>query len=116
MSDDLMTLNEYQERARETAQYPRTSHLISILYTALGVAGEGGEIANTVKKILRDDNGVLTPEKRLQIVSEVGDVLWYCAMLSEELGFSLSVVAGKNLDKLRSRKERGKITGSGGER
>ncbi len=108
-----MTLNEYQQHAIETAIYPDDRRII---YPTLGLTGEAGEVADKVKKVIRDSREEFTPEKRLEIVKEIGDVLWYCAALSRDLGYDLDSVAQMNVDKLRSRMERRKITGSGDNR
>ena len=70
-------------------------------------------MANKVKKVLRDNGGVLSTERRSQLADEVGDVLWYAAAMSEELGIPLEEIAQRNLDKLKARRERGTIGGSG---
>ena len=108
-----MTLNEYQEHALETAIYPAESRII---YPTLGLTGEAGEVADKVKKIIRDNHKEFTTEKKAEIMKEIGDVLWYCATLSHDLGYTLDEVAQTNVDKLRSRMERSKITGSGDNR
>ena len=108
-----MTLNEYQEHALETAIYPAESRII---YPTLGLTGEAGEVADKVTKIIRDNHKEFTPEKKAEIMKEIGDVLWYCATLSHDLGYTLDEVAQTNVDKLRSRMERSKITGSGDNR
>lgn len=108
-----MELSEYQRLSRATAEYPPQTRLT---YPALGLAGEAGEVAEHFKKALRDDGGVITPERRAKISKELGDVLWYVAQLSTELGLDLDEVAGENLDKLRSRQSRGVLSGSGDER
>lgn len=82
----------------------------------LGLVGEAGEIANKVKKIIRDNGGVVTPEQASQIATEVGDVLWYVAALSRELGVDLGEVAQANIQKLTDRQARGVIGGSGDNR
>ena len=104
-----MTLNEYQQHALETAIYPDERRII---YPTLGLTGEAGEVADKVKKVIRDGHEEFTPEKRLEIVKEIGDVLWYCATLSHDLGFDLEEVAQTNVDKLRSRMQRHRIAGS----
>lgn len=106
-------LNQYQARAAETAVYP-PEH--AIIYTALGLAGEAGEVANKAKKILRDDNGVATLERVVALADELGDVLWYVANLANDLGFNLSEIAEANLEKLEDRKKRGVIKGQGDKR
>ncbi|ETN87927.1 nucleoside triphosphate pyrophosphohydrolase family protein [Thermus sp. NMX2.A1] len=108
-----MTLNEYQQEAKKTALYPEAYRL---LYPTLGLAGEAGELANKVKKILRDHGGNLSQAAREDLVAELGDVLWYVAQLATDLGVSLEEVAQANLAKLRSRLERGKLGGSGDNR
>jgi NTP pyrophosphatase (non-canonical NTP hydrolase) len=82
----------------------------------LGLTGEAGEVADKVKKVLRDRDGVFDLERREAIKLELGDVLWYVAQLSSELGFELNEVAEANLNKLASRAKRGQIKGSGDER
>ena len=96
-----MLLDEYQERARTTAVYPRE---FAYNYLALGVAGEAGEVANKVKKVLRDKNGVMDDTSRALIVDELGDVLWYIALMAHELGVTLQDVAEGNIAKLTERK------------
>ena len=103
-----MGLNAYQKAAAKTAIY-KAEH--SILYPALGLAGEAGEVANKVKKMLRDGNF-----DRKAIASEVGDVLWYIAALSRDLNLDMHDLAMKNLEKLYGRKERGTLQGSGDKR
>ena len=108
-----MEFNDYQQRARQTAIYPQ-SHVIG--YPALGLAGEVGEVAEHVKKMYRDDNGILTPERRAELKKEVGDVLWYIASLCHDIELTMNEVAEANLAKLESRKERGTLHGSGSDR
>lgn len=111
MNEQEMTLNEYQRGAMETAIYPQP-----IIYPALGMCGEAGEVADKVKKVLRDNNSEFTEEKKREIAMEVGDVLWYVATLANDLGYSLEEIAKMNYDKLKSRQMRGKIGGSGDNR
>lgn len=114
MSD--LTFDAYQKQALTTAFYPGQGTLAGLNYTVLGLSGEAGEIPNKLKKVFRDDNGVLTEEKKEAILAEVGDVLWYAALLAEEAGVKLSDIAQDNNDKLSGRKERGTLTGSGDNR
>ena len=106
-----MNIDDYQEVALSTAIYPNED-ITGIIYTALGLTGEAGEVAEKIKKHLRD-GGDLPYDA---IAKELGDVLWYVANLAHEIGFSLSEIAQMNLDKLLSRKERGVIGGSGDNR
>ena len=108
-----MTFAAYQKAAQKTALYPEAYRLV---YPALGLAGEAGELANKVKKVLRDHGGRLSEEAREAILAELGDVLWYVAQVATDLGESLEAVAQANLAKLRSRKERGRLGGDGDDR
>ena len=85
-------------------------------YCVLGLCGGSSEVADKVKKVIRDNNGVLSDLGKEDIAKELGDVLWYVANLSRELGYSLSEVAQMNIDKLSSRQNRGVLCGSGDER
>ena len=111
-----MTFNNYQTNAGRTAFYPRYLANDGLYYTTLGLVGEAGEIANKVKKIMRDNGGKVTKQAKADIFDELGDVLWYCASLADELGVNLEDVAGSNLIKLADRLKRGKIKGSGDKR
>ena len=109
-----ITAAEYQSRACETAIFPKKQ---AMEYLTLGLTGEAGEIANKVKKFIRD--GAVKDEylaKRIEIGYEIGDVLWYCAVLAEELEMNLGHIMEKNLEKLADRHKRGKISGSGDNR
>lgn len=108
-----MTLNDYQKAALETAVYPKE---YKIIYPALGITEEAGECCGKVKKIIRDNDGVFTDEKKLEIAKEIGDVLWYCATLAHDIGYTLEEVCKMNVEKLRSRKQRNKLNGSGDNR
>jgi len=111
---DQWNINYYQKEAVKTAIYP-DSH--SIIYPALGLAGEAGEIANKVKKFVRDgydQEGF--EQKQIELMAEIGDVLWYCAALARDIGFDLQHVAQYNIHKLQDRAARGKIGGDGDNR
>lgn len=109
-----MNFEEYQKTAHTTAKYPDIGQ--SFVYPVLGLMGEAGEYANKVKKIFRDDKGVLTESRKEEIKKELGDILWYLAENSTALGFSLDDIATSNLAKLKLRKEENKITGDGDNR
>lgn len=109
-----MTFEEYQKKTRVTAKYP--SFGAPYVYPALGLVGEAGEVAEKIKKVIRDKGGIIDEEMRVMIQKELGDVLWYVAQLATELGFNLDDVAEKNIEKLYSRMERGKINGEGDNR
>ncbi len=106
-----MDFNEYQIESRKTVVYPAPGN--NIIYPTLGLAAEAGEVANKVKKVLRDNRGQFGDTHKREIVAEVGDVLWYCAQIATELGLSLDDVAAENIKKLSSRMDRGVLGGNG---
>ncbi len=106
-----MRLNDYQNRANETAIYPE-----GLNYPILGLAGEAGELCNKYKKILRDKGGEAALLDINEMEKELGDVLWYVAQIATELGVSLETVARVNIMKLGDRKNRGVLGGSGDNR
>ena len=99
--------------ARKTAIYPENSKYI---YPTLGLGGECGEVAEKVKKVIRDNGGVFTEEKKREIVKELGDVLWYIAALLSDLDVTMDEAGVGNIEKLYSRKERGVLNGNGDNR
>jgi len=109
-----MDFDEYQKKSRETALYPNKGK--NFIYPVLGLTGESGEVAEKIKKVLRDNNGVIDEERREEIKKELGDVLWYLAQIATELNLSLEEIAKVNLEKLKSRKERNQLYGSGDNR
>jgi len=111
----MIDFAEYQKRAFSTAVYPGRGEG-NFTYPALGLAGETGEVCEKLKKAVRDDGGVVSPGRKALLAKELGDVLWYVAALSTELGLSLDEVASANLEKLASRAARGVIHGNGDER
>lgn len=118
-----MDFKQYQDAALKTSMYP-SGGILGLCYTTLGLNGEAGEVAERIKKIIRDDevssdNSTLKKvieDRKTEIVKELGDVLWYLSSLCTELGTDLNEVAQANLDKLRSRMDRGVIKGSGDNR
>ncbi len=111
----ITNFTEYQTAANSVAVYPGQGTVIGLAYTGLGL-GEAGEVQGKIKKILRDDNGVITPEKRAALSKELGDLLWYIAQTATELTLSLATIAEENIAKLLDRTERGVIKGSGDDR
>lgn len=109
-----MDFHTYQQRSRATACYPDAG--ANPIYPTLGLCGEAGEVADKVKKVLRDRGGEFSAEVIAALQLELGDVLWYVAQLATELGLELDQVAQANLDKLASRSARNVISGSGDSR
>lgn len=109
-----MDFEEFQELALKSAIYPNIGN--NIVYPSLGLAGEAGEVSNKVKKIFRDNNGILSREASLGIGKELGDVLWYVAAMCKELNLDMTKVAIDNIKNLNNRKERGTLKGSGDNR
>ena len=108
-----MDLSFYQLKAVTTAIYPEN---VRVVYPSLGLAGEAGEVLNKIKKVYRDKNGEFDAETKKEIRKELGDVLWYLAVLSQDLGQDLSEIAAGNLKKLQDRKERNVLGGNGDDR
>jgi len=109
-----MEINEYQKEARKTAVYPNLGN--NFIYPTLGLCGEAGEVAEKIKKIIRDENNQLTLKTKDKLKKELGDVFWYLANLATELNISLEDIAKENIKKLQSRKDRNKIHGDGDDR
>lgn len=107
-----MNVDDYQLASRDTAIYPEVSSgsNLALAYCALGLAGEAGEVANKIKKSIRDGADPYT------VKGELGDVAWYLAQIASELGIPLSEILRDNMEKLQSRKERGVLGGSGDNR
>ena len=108
-----MTLNEYQELDMATAIFPTD---MGVVYPAIGLAGETGEVAEKVKKMLRDHAGVLDDKMRHDIALELGDVMWYVAAMARALNYSLDDVARLNVEKINSRQQRHMLHGDGDNR
>ena len=123
-----MDIEDYGAQAKTTAIYPRVRLLIGDtdnvadaveapwLYPILGLVGETAELANQAKKIIRDDKGILTPERATKMRDELGDGAWYQPLVASALGASMSNILQANLAKLFSRKSRGVLGGSGDNR
>jgi NTP pyrophosphatase (non-canonical NTP hydrolase) len=110
----MQDFNDYQELAMSTAVYPQKGS--NLAYPALGLNGEAGEVAEKVKKILRDKGGVLDEDSRQALMKELGDVLWYVAAMCSEAGLRMGEVAELNISKLLDRQRRNMLHGSGDER
>ncbi len=112
----IETFAEYERSAAHTAVYPDIGRSRGVLYVTLGLCGEAGEVAEKVKKTLRDHDGRFNYERRLAIGRELGDVLWYVARMCSELGLTMAEVADLNVTKLDERAARGVIGGEGDNR
>jgi len=110
-----MTFDEYQKKALTTAIY-NDNPVLSKTIWALAINGEAGEVAEKWKKIVTKKEGVFTEQDAQEIGKELGDVLWYMALLAHDLGLNFDDIAQNNLSKLKSRQERDLIFGSGDNR
>jgi len=110
-----MTFDEYQQQALTTV-LSTGDKFKDLLHWVLGINGESGEVAEKLKKIIRDKDGVVSEEDKQELAKELGDVLWYLAVFAQDLGVSLDDIAAQNLAKLKSRKDRGVLGGSGDNR
>ncbi|MCD6149746.1 nucleoside triphosphate pyrophosphohydrolase family protein [bacterium] len=109
-----MEFNEYQKKSRKTAIYPGAGK--NYVYPTLGLAGEAGEVAEKIKKAIRDNGGKISDETKDAVRKELGDVLWYVSQVAAELDLLLDDIAKSNIEKLSSRMRRGKLKGSGDNR
>lgn len=108
-----MDFSEYEELAVRTATFSGKQKEHILAYLTLGVTGEAGEIAEKIKKAMRNEEGVISEERRDALKLEVGDVLWYLTMLSRELNFTLEDAAKANIEKLADRARRDVIKSQG---
>jgi NTP pyrophosphatase (non-canonical NTP hydrolase) len=120
----ILSFRDYQQLAVEAAIYPEVSiedgdgqgQWVSYLYPSLGLCGEAGEVAEKIKKLIRDKSGIVEDSDRAAIKKELGDVLWYVAALCKEFDLDMSDVAQSNIDKLAARRANGTLGGSGDNR
>jgi NTP pyrophosphatase (non-canonical NTP hydrolase) len=115
--DEFLTISDmdtYQHESHKTAVYPNVGNNIN--YVTLGLCDEAGEVAGKIKKLMRDDGGVLTEERKEAIIKELGDVMWYIAEMCTTLDISLHDVAFRNIDKLQERQSKGTLKGDGDNR
>lgn len=115
-----MRFDEFQEKAAKYDSFKQPKKVNigdgAFIEKALGLAGEAGEVVDKLKKIIRDKGGEVSDYDRGEVAKELGDTLWYVAMIARYLGLSLSEVAQGNIEKLESRYQRGKLGGSGDNR
>lgn len=110
-----MTFEDYQKQALTTV-LSTGDEFKDLLHWVLGLNGEAGEVAEKIKKIIRDKGGVISDDDKQELAKELGDVLWYIAVFAHDLGIPLDAIAQQNLDKLLSRKDRGVLGGDGDNR
>lgn len=108
------SLDKYQQDTRAFAVYPEIGK--NLAYPTLGLAGESGEVAEKVKKLMRDQGGVVDDKFKAAIKKELGDVMWYVAAIASELNMSLGEIAKENVEKLIDRRTRNVMGGSGDNR
>lgn len=110
-----MTFDEYQKQALATAHNTHEPLMAKTIW-AMGVAGEAGEVVEKWKKIVAYKEGKTTQEDLDELAKELGDVVWYIAVMADSLGYSFDDIMQRNVEKLKSRKVRGVITGKGDNR
>ncbi len=111
-----MDFDEYQTLANRTGNFEGKQAEFALMYLGLGLTSEAGEVADKIKKIIRNDNGMISPEKREALKLEIGDVLWYCSQLARHLEIPFSEIAQANVDKLADRATRNVIASDGDNR
>jgi NTP pyrophosphatase (non-canonical NTP hydrolase) len=122
LTKDSITFNSFQEEIKISDLFEKEEHSSEHVNSAawtdkiLGLAGEAGEVADKFKKIIRDKDGYISEEDRVEILKEIGDVLWYAATICRYMGKDFSEAAQSNLDKMHDRMERGVLNGSGDNR
>lgn len=109
-----MTFNAYQEHALSTKIGWETG--LNVIYPALGLTGEAGEVADKVKKVIRDKSGVFSDDDKIEILKELGDTLWYLTAIAYDLGYTLEDVAVFNSNKIAERRDNNTIHGEGDNR
>lgn len=110
-----MNFNDYQKRAI-TTNLAKEDQVLELMQQVLGLGDEAGEVLAIFKKWIRDNDADLAKLDKKNVTKELGDILWYIAVVAHDLDIALDDIAAVNLEKLRSRKERGTLRGSGDER
>ena len=110
-----MTPNDYQDAAHKFADYEGMREG-DWRYPVMGLAEEAGEVVGKFAKAVRDDGGGISPERRMAIMKELGDVCWMVAEIGTQLNLPLEEIMVHNLEKLKSRQERNVLHGEGDDR
>jgi NTP pyrophosphatase (non-canonical NTP hydrolase) len=110
-----MNFDEYQKQALKTAHQNPNSLMDKTIW-AMGVAGEAGEVIEKWKKIVAYKNGRISQEDKAELAKELGDVVWYVAVLAHSLGLSFEQIMASNIKKLADRQKRNVIKGAGDNR
>lgn len=90
--------------------------LMGRAYAVMGLCGEAGEVADKMKKLIRDSDGEMTSGRQEGIIKELGDVEWYLTETADLFDSSKDEVIRTNFEKLTSRQERGTRGGDGDDR
>lgn len=106
MTTKIETFEDYKLAIDPLVVYPRKTQLEALQYVTLGLNGEAGEVAEQIKKAMRNDGGDLSSERIESLKKELGDVLWYMTRLADELGTNLAEIAQINIKKLYARKDK----------
>lgn len=110
-----MTFNDYQQQAL-TTNLKKDDRLLELMQQVLGLGDESGEVLALFKKWIRDQNADFDKLDVEMIKKELGDILWYIAVVAEDIGLSMDDIAAANIKKLADRKDRGVLRGSGDNR
>ena len=105
----IETFEDYKLAIDPLVVYPRQTQIEALQYVVLGLNGEAGEVAEQIKKAMRNDGSEISPERLELLKKEAGDVLWYLTRLADELGTNLAEIAQLNVEKLSARKEQGNL-------
>lgn len=110
-----MTFDEYQKQALTTAENNYDPLMAKTIW-AMGVAGEAGEVVEKWKKIVAYKEGKVSDDDLAELAKELGDVVWYIAVMANSLDLSFDDVMQRNVKKLQDRQKRNVIKGAGDNR
>lgn len=110
-----MTFDDYQKQALTTA-ITNPDPLMDKTIWAMGISGEAGEVLEKWKKIVAYKDGVISDDDKAELIKELGDVVWYVAVMAHSLGISFDEVMERNVQKLADRQQRNILKGAGDNR